>query len=102
MLKSKLNAYARLLDLLSNAEEELGLKNLTQIDKIVFTELIKNSDDNNKVRLTYKEIKNSISRNNISISRSQFFKSLSRLKNKNIIYKEDESRSSTFKLKISY
>ena len=102
MLKSKLNAYARLLDLLSNAEEELGLKNLTQIDKIVFTELIKNSNNNHEVKLTYKEIKNSISRNNISISRSQFYKSLSRLKNKNIIYKEGENRSGTFKLKISY
>ena len=101
MIRKKLNAYANLVDLLTGAEEELGLKNLTNIDKIILKELIKNTNKNFEVKLTYQKLENLISKDNLSISRSQFFKSISKLIKKRIICKEGINRSSTFKFIIT-
>ena len=101
MIRNKLNAYANLVDLLTGAEEELGLKNLTNIDKIILKELIKNTNKNFEVKLTYQKLENLISKDNLSISRSQFFKSISKLIKKRIICKEGINRSSTFKFIVT-
>ena len=101
MIKNKLNAYANLIDLLTSAEEELGLQNLTNVDKIILKELIKNSDTNFEVKFTYKKLEESISKNKLSVSRSQFFKSISRLIEEKIICKDGLNRSSTFKFIIT-
>lgn len=101
MIRKKLNAYANLVDLLTGAEEELGLKNLTNIDKIILKELIKNTNKNFEVKLTYQKLENLISKDNLSISRSQFFKSISKLIKKRIICKEGINRSSTFKFIVT-
>ena len=101
MIRKKLNAYANLVDLLTGAEEELGLKNLTNTDKIILKELIKNTNKNFEVKLTYQKLENLISKDNLSISRSQFFKSISKLIKKRIICKEGINRSSTFKFIVT-
>ena len=101
MIRKKLNAYANLVDLLTGAEEELGLKNLTNIDKIILKELIKNTNKNFEVKLTYQKLENLISKDNLSISRSQFFKSISKLIKKRIICKKGINRSSTFKFIVT-
>ena len=101
MIKNKLNSYANLIDLLSSAEEELGLQNLTKVDKIILKELIKNSNNNFEVKLTYKKLEKNLSENKLSVSRSQFFKTISRLIKEKIICKEGLNRSSTFKFIIT-
>lgn len=40
-MKNKLDAFLNLYQLLENAEEELGIENLTKKDKIILTEIIK-------------------------------------------------------------
>ena len=97
-MKNKLDAFLNLYQLLENAEEELGIENLTKKDKIILTEIIKLSKKNESVTLSYNVFKKNISQKQIKISRAQFFKSLQNLLRKKLIFKIGLERSGTFKL----
>ena len=96
-MKDKYNALANLYELIQSAEEELGLTGLTQKDKIVLKQIIHNIDKNNNIKMTYKQITQKLNSKDNSISRAQFFKSLSILVNKKVISKIGLGRSSSFK-----
>ena len=97
-MKNKLDAFLNLYQLLENAEEELGIENLTKKDKIILTEIIKLSKKNESVSLSYNVFKKNISQKQMKISRAQFFKSLQNLLRKKLILKIGLERSGTFKL----
>lgn len=100
-MKNKYNALANLYDLIQSAEEELGLKGLTEKDKLVLKKIIQHIDEDNNFKITYKQIKDDLSTKDNNLSRSQFFKSLSTLIKRKIIFKIGNKRSSNFKfLKI--
>lgn len=96
-MKNKYNALANLYDLIQSTEEELGLQGITEKDRVVLRQMIQNIDKNYNVKMTYKQIKKNLSKNNSNISRAQYFKSLSTLVNKKIISKIGMKRSSSFK-----
>lgn len=96
-MKNKYNALANLYDLIQSAEKELGLKGITEKDRIVLKQMIKNIDSNDNVKITYKQIKENLTTKDNNISRAQFFKSLTTLVNKKIISKIGMKRSSSFK-----
>ena len=97
-MKNKFNALANLYDLIQSAEKELGLKGLTEKDKLVLKQIIDNIDENNNIKITYKQTKETLSKNGTNISRAQFFKSLSTLVEKRVISKIGLTRSSFFSL----
>ena len=99
-MKNKFNALANLYDLIQSAEKELGLKGLTEKDKLVLKQIIDNIDENNNIKLTYKQTKEMLSKNGTNISRAQFFKSLSSLVEKRVISKIGLTRSSIFSLNL--
>jgi hypothetical protein len=96
-MRNKYNALANLYDLIQNAEEELGLRGLTEKDKLVLKKIIQHVDENNNLKITYKQIKEDLCTKDINLSKAQFFKSLSTLINKKIIFKIGSKRSSSFK-----
>ena len=96
-MKNKYNALANLYDLIQSAEKELGLKGITEKDRIVLKQMIQNIDGDNYVKITYKQIKENLTTKDNNISRAQFFKSLTTLINKKIISKTGMKRSSSFK-----
>ena len=96
-MKNKFNALANLYDLIQSTEKELGLKGLTEKDKLVLKQIIDNIDENNNIKITYKQTKEMLSKNDTDISRAQFFKSLSTLVEKGVISKIGLTRSSIFK-----
>ena len=99
-MKNKYNALANLYDLIQSAEKELGLSGLTEKDKLVLKQVIKSIDSNNNVKITYKQMKEKLSKNKDDISRAQFFKSISTLIDKKIISKIGLNRSSSFKFQL--
>ena len=98
-MKNKLNALANLYELIQSAEKELGLKDLTEKDRLVLQVIINNIDENNTVKIKYKTIQKKLVITENNISRSQFFKSLSTLISKKIISRIGLERSSHFKFK---
>ena len=92
------DTFLNFYELLKNAEQELGIENLTKKDKLILTEIIKLSKKNESVSLSYNVFKNNISQKQIKISRAQFFKSLQNLLQKKLILKIGLERSGTFKL----
>ena len=96
-MKNKLNALANLYELIQSAEKELGLKDLTEKDRLVLQVIINNIDENNTVKIKYKTIQKKLVITENNISRAQFFKSLSTLINKKIISRIGLERSSHFK-----
>lgn len=97
-MKNKLDAFLNLYQLLQNAEQELGIENLSKKDKIILTEIIKLSKKNESIFLNYNIFRKTLSQKQLKISRAQFFKSLSNLIRKNMIVKIGLGRSGTFKL----
>ena len=98
-MKNKYTVFANLFDLLQDAEEELGIENLTNKDKLILREIISNKNEDNLVNLKYSFVKENFKRKSINISRAQFFKSISTLLKKKIILKVGLERSCMFKLK---
>ena len=98
-MKNKLNALANLYELIQSAEKELGLKDLTEKDRLVLQVIINNIDKNNTVKIKYKTIQKKLVITENNISRAQFFKSLSTLISKKIISRIGLERSSHFKFK---
>ena len=96
-MKNKLNALANLYELIESTEKELGLKGLTEKDRLVLKVIIDNIDKNNTVKIKYKTIQQKLVITQNNISRAQFFKSLSTLINKKIISRIGLERSSHFK-----
>ncbi|MDC3140427.1 hypothetical protein OBA40_03620 [Alphaproteobacteria bacterium] len=96
-MKNKYNALANLYDLIQSAEKELGLKGITEKDRIVLKQMIENIDSYDNVKITYKQIRENLTTKDNNISRAQFFKSLTTLVNKKIISKIGMKRSSSFK-----
>ena len=99
-MKNKLNALANLYELIQNTEKELGLKGLTEKDRLVLREIINNIDENNTVKIKYKTIQKNLIIAENNISRAQFFKSLKTLIDKKIISRIGYERSSHFKFEI--
>ena len=96
-MKNKLNALANLYELIQSTEKELGLKGLTEKDRLVLKVIINNIDENNTVKMKYKTIQKKLVITENNISRAQFFKSLSTLISKKIISRIGLERSSHFK-----
>ena len=72
-----LRFFMGLLDLVSSAEEELGLNGLSQKDKQVLKVFWDSKDINNEVNLTYQEF---CQRHAFAIiSRAQYFKSIQKV-----------------------
>ena len=96
-MKNKYNSLANLYNLIQSAEEELGLRGITEKDRIVLKQMIQNIDSDYNVKITYKQIRQNLTSNDNDISRAQFFKSLTTLVNKKIISKIGMKRSSSFR-----
>ncbi|MDA9171449.1 hypothetical protein N9O69_05160 [Alphaproteobacteria bacterium] len=95
MNNNKINGYLKPLELIEDAETELGILSLSSKDKIVLKSVIKQFKHNKEVKITYNDFCNE---NSKFISRSQFFKSVKNLIKKNILNKVGKERGSTFQI----
>ena len=94
---NKINGYLKLLQLIEDAETELDILSLSSKDKIVLKSVIKKLKHKKEIKITYNDFCNE---NSSFISRSQFFKSVKNLINKNILNKVGRERGSTFQINL--
>ena len=95
MNNNKINGYLKLLELIEDAETELDILTLSSKDRIVLKSVIKKFKHKKEVKITYNDF---CEENSSFISRSQFFKSVKNLMNKNILNKVGKERGSTFQI----
>ena len=95
MNNNKINGYLKLLELIEDAETELDILTLSSKDRIVLKSVIKKFKHKKEVKITYNDF---CKENSSFISRSQFFKSVKSLMNKNILNKVGKERGSTFQI----
>ena len=97
MNNNKINGYLKLLELIEDAETELDILSLSSKDKIVLKSVIKKLKHEKEIKITYNDFCNE---NSSLISRSQFFKSIKNLINKNILNRVGKERGSTFQINL--
>ena len=90
-----LKFFMGLFTLISSAEEELGINNLSNKDKQVLKAFWDCRDSNNGIDITYDQFSQLIGTN--AISRSQYFKSIQNLIDAKLICKVGSVRSHKFK-----
>ena len=95
MNNNKINGYLKLLELIEDAETELDILTLSSKDRIVLKSVIKKFKLKKEIKITYNDF---CEENSSFISRSQFFKSVKSLMNKNILNKVGKERGSTFQI----
>ena len=93
-----LKFFMGLLALISSAEEEMGLRNFSQKDKEVLQTFWDHKNVDNSIDITYDQFCQLIGTN--KVSRSQYFKSIQKLLDANLICKEGSVRSHKFKFVI--
>ena len=89
-----LKFFMGLLTLISSAEEELGMSNLSDKDKKVLQTLWDQKDTYNNVDITYDKFCHFIGPD--TVSRSQYFKSIQKLIDAKLICKVGSPRSHKF------
>ena len=97
MNNNKINGYLMLLELIEDAETELDILSLSSKDKIVLKSVIKKFKHKKEIKIIHNDFCN---QNSSFISRSQFFKSVKNLINKNILNKVGRERGSTFQINL--
>ena len=97
MNNNKINGYLKLLELIEDTEKELDILTLSSKDRIVLKSVIKKFKHKKEIKITYN---NYCDENSSFISRSQFFKSIKNLINKNILNRVGKERGSTFQLNL--
>ena len=97
MNNNKIKGYLKLLELIEDAETELDILTLSSKDRIVLKSVIKKFKHKKEVKITYNDF---CEENSSFISRSQFFKSVKNLMNKNILNKVGKERGSTFQINL--
>ena len=90
-----LKFFMGLLTLISSAEEEMGLSNLSDKDKLVLQAFWDHKDENKCFDMTYEKFCQLIGTK--KVSRSQYFKSIQRLMDAELICKLGSVRSHQFK-----
>ena len=93
-----LKFFMGLLTLISSAAEEMGISNLSYKDKQVLQTFWDHKDANNSVDMTYGEFCQLIGAD--VVSRSQYFKSIQKLIDAELICKSGSIRSHKFKFLI--
>ena len=97
---STLKFYLGLIKLIDSTSKELGLDSLTDSDRQVLNMLWEVADQNSaKASLSYEVFSDSAIAKGIKVSRSQFFKSLKKLEDVELIKRVEGLRSSTYQLK---
>jgi DNA-binding MarR family transcriptional regulator len=97
---STLKFYLGLIKLIDSTSKELGLDSLTDSDRQVLNMLWEVADQNSaKASLSYEVFLDSAIAKGIKVSRSQFFKSLKKLEDVELIKRVEGPRSSTYQLK---
>ena len=92
-----LKIYIAMLKLAQDASLELGLDGLSKTDQIIMTTLYKNFSDE-EFSITYDQCLSLL--NNSNISKTQFYKSIKKLIDENIIEKVGPQRSHKYKFSI--
>lgn len=100
MNKEKINGYLNLLELIEDAETELDILSLSSKDRIVLKSVIKKFKNQKEIKIIYDDFSIENSKKTSFVSRSQFFKSIKTLINKNILNKVGTERGSTFQLNL--
>ena len=90
-----LKFFMGLFTLISSAEEEMGISNLSDKDKLVLQAFWDHKDENNSFDITYEKFCQLIGTK--TVSRSQYFKSIQKLIDADLICKLGSVRSHKFK-----
>lgn len=97
---STLKFYLGLIKLIDSTSRELGLDSLTDSDRQVLNMLWEVADQNTaKAALSYESFVETAQLRDINVSRSQFFKSLKKLEDVQLIKRVEGPRSSTYQLR---
>ena len=97
---ARLSFYLGLIRQMDSAAQELGLGSLTDSDRIVLIILWDVADKNaSQATLSFELFSELTKKQEIVVSRSQFFKSLKKLEEVGLITRIDGPRSGTYKLK---
>lgn len=97
---STLKFYLGLIKLIDSTSRELGLDALTDSDRQVLNMLWEVADQNTaRASLSYESFLETALARDIKVSRSQFFKSLKKLEDVQLIERIEGPRSSTYKLR---
>ena len=96
-LMNKLKTYLSLLELTSDAAEELGLSGMTNADREIILHIWKTSGYGRDEYLAlYEDLPE-----HADMSRAQFYKSIRKLVSMNMITKVGSERSGTYKLNLN-
>ena len=94
---NKLKTYLSLLELTSDAAEELGLSGMTNADREIILHIWKTSGYGRDEYLAlYEDLPE-----HADMSRAQFYKSIRKLVSMNMITKVGSERSGTYKLNLN-